>query len=83
MHYETIFQPLQVKKYNHDVNRLTGRRFALFYGLIHEAGPYEEQRCIFIPKATIGWIPEGDLLNLRPVYYSKWQETHESPCHSC
>lgn len=78
MYYEAIFQPLQVKKDNHDVNRLKGRKVALLGGLIHEAGPYEGQRCFYIPKATVGWIPEGDLLNLRPVSYSRWMETHES-----
>ena len=83
MYYEAIFCPSQVKKNNHDVNRMAGKRVALLGGLIHEAGPYQGQRCFFIPKAIVGWIPEGDLLYLRPVPFSRWEKTHQGLGLSC
>ena len=68
MLFEAIFQPLETRNYNPAVKDLAGKKVAV------QDGPFKDQQCFYIPNSRIGWIPECDLKELKPVPFVKWKE---------
>jgi hypothetical protein len=67
MFYEAIFQPSEKMNYNTDAKRLAGKKIAVQDGWIVKDG-------LYIPKSTVGWIPQCDLKGLKPISFFMWKE---------
>ncbi len=63
MFYEAIFQPSKRMNYTTEAKRLAVKKIAVQDGWIIEDGPFKGQNCFYIPKSTVGWIPQCDLIN--------------------
>jgi hypothetical protein len=78
MFYEAIFQPSEKMNYNTDAKRLAGKKIAIQEGWIIEDGPFKGQICFYIPNSTVGWIPQCDLIGLKPISLVKLKEIAKS-----
>jgi len=78
MFYEAIFEPSGKMKYSAEARKLTGRKIAIQEGWVLEEGPFKGQNCFYIPNTTVGLIPFGDLKELKPVSFTRWQEIFRS-----
>jgi hypothetical protein len=78
MFYEAIFQPSEKMNYTNDAKKLAGKRIAVQYGWIIEDGPFKGEHCYYIPSSTVGWIPQCDLVGLKPISLAKWKEIDKS-----
>ena len=76
MFYEAVFQPLKRKNYNAEAKKLAGKKIAVQDGWIIEDGPLKGQNCFYIPNSTVGWIPMDDLIDLKPISFTKWKEIY-------
>ncbi len=70
MFYEAIFQPSKRMNYTTEAKKLAGKKIAVQDGWIVEDGPFKGQHCFYIPKSTVGWIPQCDLIGLKPASLS-------------
>ena len=77
MLYEAIYQPLDADTQNSEARKFMGKKIALQEGWRIEKGFYKGQHC-YIPSANFGWIPQGDLKNLKNISYARWKELHDS-----
>ncbi len=68
MFYEAIFEPSQIKGYNKEAKKLSGKRIAVQVGWIIEEGPHKGQQCYYIPNSTVGTIPDSDLKEIKPIH---------------
>jgi hypothetical protein len=78
MFYEAIFKPSENMNYPNDAKRLAGKRIGVQYGWIIEDGPFKGEHCYYIPNTTVGWIPQRDLVGLKPISLAKWKEIDKS-----
>ena len=60
--------------YTTEAKRLAGKKIAVQDGWIIEDGPFKGQNCFYIPNSTVGWIPQCDLIRLKPTSLVKWKE---------
>lgn len=67
MFYEAVFQPSPKMNYNSNAKRLEGKKIALQDGWVVKDGPFKGQNCFYIPNSTVGWIPQCDLIGLKPI----------------
>lgn len=78
MFYEAIFHPSEKMNYNTEAKKLAGKKIAVQDGWIVKDGPYKGQNCFYIPNSTVGWIPQCDLIGLKPISLVKWKEIEKS-----
>jgi hypothetical protein len=78
MFYEAIFQPSKKMKYTTKVKKLAGKNIGVKDGWIIKDGPFKGQNCFYIPNSTVGWIPQCDLIGLKPISLVKWKEIAKS-----
>ncbi len=78
MFFEATFQPSEKMNYTTDAKKLAGKRIAVQYGWIVEEGPFKGEHCYYIPKSTLGWIPQCDLVGLKPISLARWKEIDKS-----
>ncbi len=78
MFFEAIFEPSAQTDYNADAKKLTGKRIAVLDGWIVKDGPFKGQHGFYIPSSTVGWIPIGDLKELKPISLVRWKEIHKT-----
>ena len=74
MFYEAIFQPSEKMNYNTDAKRLAGKKIPVQDGWVVEDGPFKGQNCFYIPNSTVGWIPQCDLKELKPISFVMWKQ---------
>ena len=78
MFYEAIFQPSSKMNYNSDAKSLAGKKVAIQDGWVIKEGPFKGQNCFYIPNSTVGWIPQCDLTDLKPIPLIRWKEIHKN-----
>ncbi|MGA8181387.1 MAG: hypothetical protein WB792_15095 [Desulfobacterales bacterium] len=78
MFFEATFQPSEKMNYTTDAKKLAGKRIAVQYGWLIEEGPFKGEHCYYIPKSTLGWIPQCDLVGLKPISLTRWKEIDKS-----
>ncbi|UCE55444.1 MAG: hypothetical protein JSV31_08380 [Desulfobacterales bacterium] len=78
MFYEAVFQPSKRKNYNAEAKKLAGKKIAVQDGWMIEDGPLKGQNCFYIPNSTVGWIPMDDLIDLKPISFTKWKEIYKN-----
>lgn len=78
MFYEAIFQPSENMDYNKEAKKLEGRKIGVQDGWIVKKGPFKGQICYYIPNSTVGWIPQCDLIGLKPISIVRWKELHKN-----
>ena len=78
MFYEAIFKPSKRMNYTTEAKKLAGKKIAVQDGWMVEEGPFKGQNCFYIPKSTVGWIPQCDLIGLKPASFVKWKEIAKS-----
>jgi hypothetical protein len=74
MFYEAIFKPSKEFDYNDEAKKLAGKTIAVCDGGILSDGPLKGKNCFYVPSSTVGFIPIGDLKNLKPISKARWQE---------
>jgi len=72
MFYEAIFQPSKNMNYTTESKKLAGKKIAV------QDGPFKGQNCFYIPNSIVGWIPQCDLIGLKPTSLVKWKEIAKS-----
>jgi len=74
MFYEAIFEPSKEFDYNTEAKKLVGKKVAVCDGGILNEGPLKGMNCFYVPSSTVGFIPIGDLKELKPISQARWHE---------
>ena len=74
MFYEAIFEPSKEIDYTTEAKKLAGKKVAVCDGGILNEGPLKGINCFYVPSSTVGFIPIGDLRELKPISQVRWQE---------
>jgi len=74
MFYEAIFKPSKEFDYNAEAKKLAGKKVAVCDGGILNEGPLKGMNCFYVPSSTVGFIPIGDLKELKPISQARWHE---------
>ena len=74
MHFEAVFEPTNKSTYNSEAGGFIGKKIALQDGWKIEEGPFKGQQGYYMPKSTLGIIPQCDLKGLKTIAYTRWKD---------
>lgn len=73
MYYEATLKTITNNSLGPEIEMFRGEKINLIKGWRAEEGPYWRQQCYFtIPY--FGWIPEGELKDMRQISYPEWKK---------
>ena len=78
MFYEATLKTITNNSLDPEVEKLRGERIILITGWRAEEGPYWGQQC-YLTIPYFGWIPEGELKDMRQIFYPEWKREKSDP----